>query len=231
VTRACDRYDLTLAEHHPDRSVEEYEEMMRHLEVQYVAARAVFLKRAFVNLPIHAVAQAVHKGVFNGIYPFAGRFRQPGEPIFVGHNRHEFTGSPPERIEEHLHELEAVSHGLGEAPRDRERFADWAAMFLQKWLVIHPFIDGNGRVGRFLVEVAAAETGVLHVDVRMYGTKDRRNYLDALQYAHKPLGITLAGDLPGQTPGRALTGLARWWLERIEYRTDESEEPPPWLTG
>lgn len=101
--------------------------------------------------------QAIHRAIFQDIYPWAGQFRtvniaRPGQFYFAFaeqivptlHNTFEVL-----RDEGHLEGLAA------------EGFARRAAHYLGELNVIHPFRDGNGRTQREFIRQLAARAGHL----------------------------------------------------------------------
>jgi fido (protein-threonine AMPylation protein) len=56
-------------------------------------------------------------------------------------------------------------------------------VFLEQFFAIHPFVDGNGRIGRLYLERVALEHG-FEFDLAMPNHKARRSYLRALEHAH-----------------------------------------------
>ncbi len=127
----------------------------------------------------------VHGTVFGKAFgDVAGRFRRPGEDTRVGHNEHAFDGVPSETIEPELEALWA-SCPATDVHRDKRSVAFWAAKFCQGLFRIHPFVDGNGRTARLVVEVVAVHfgMGLFWPEFRSRGeeTKDRAAYIQALQ--------------------------------------------------
>jgi fido (protein-threonine AMPylation protein) len=121
---------------------------------------------------------------------FAGRFRTSGEPAFFGgEGKHGRAGSVADKIAGEINQLGATM--FGGAPHgidnlDAIRFRGCAAVFLERFFRTHPFVDGNGRIARLLLRVAAAETGRVAFDLLLrQNAKARRRYVSALQLAHK----------------------------------------------
>jgi Fic family protein len=95
----------------------------------------------------------------------AGRFRAPGEYVRVGTH----IAPAPEQIEQRLKDAFARIERGG-------FFVDTIARFHLDFEQTHPFNDGNGRVGRLLINYQLARRGVPPVIVRY---KERDDYYRA----------------------------------------------------
>lgn len=126
-------------------------------------------------------------------HPQAGDDERPGS--FRRHDIRAFGGGMtpppwpevPPRIDDWLAEAQAVS-GL-DAPHVPAELAWLHARFEQ----VHPFLDGNGRTGRLLLNLLLVRLGYPPAIIRK---ADRQRYLAALGYADEgdcgPLGEFLA---------------------------------------
>lgn len=97
-----------------------------------------------------------------------------------------YVPPPPERLRECLDMFEKYLH----VPRSLPPLVDIAAIHYQ-FEAIHPFVDGNGRVGRLLVILLLIEWGLLPaplLDLSTYIEPRRDRYYDAL------LGVSADGD-------------------------------------
>lgn len=174
--------DLMLFEHHQKTSVslEDVEEVSN-----YVHAIKYGLKRMENGFPLslrllretHAI---LLKGV-RGSHKYPGEFRRtqnwiggtkPGNALFVP--------PPPEYLTELLGDLEYFLHDDNNV----------LPVLIQAGLVhvqfetIHPFLDGNGRLGRLLITLLLCQKGVLHEPVlylSLYLKQNRAVYYDLLQ--------------------------------------------------
>lgn len=143
---------------------------------------------------------------------FIGR---PGSGI----DQARYVPPPPWQVDGLLSDLERYLRGDDEhAPLVRIALAHY------QFEAIHPFLDGNGRVGRLLVALLLQRWGVMEypaVDVSAYVARHRQDYLDRL------LGVSQRGDWRGwidfflaavETQGRDAARRSRALLDlRREY--------------
>jgi Fic family protein len=114
---------------------------------------------------------------------------QPGElrtsqnwigPAGCTLNTATFVPPPPHIVPEALGELEKFLHAKDELPPLVKM-----ALAHAQFETIHPFLDGNGRVGRLLITFLLTERGVLHKPVLYlshYFKQHRTAYYDHLQF-------------------------------------------------
>ena len=76
------------------------------------------------------------------------------------------------------------------------------ALFHIKFEAIHPFIDGNGRTGRLLVNFELMKNGYPPIDIKY---SDRKSYYDAFDAYHENHDLSVMENL-----------FAEYILERIE---------------
>ena len=100
--------------------------------------------RFFSYLPL-----MLHQYLLNGIVSNADHYRRDSDPdhgrIFFGPNQR-FTGWPPRDIEKGIRM--ASSHLVV----NENKAIHNAVKFYQQFVMVHPFYDTNGRIGRFIVE-------------------------------------------------------------------------------
>jgi len=90
-----------------------------------------------------------------------------------------FVPPPPDEVPNALGELEAFLHGTDDQP-----LLIKIGLAHAQFETIHPFLDGNGRMGRLLITFLLFERGVLHKPVLYlshYLKAHRQEYYDRLQ--------------------------------------------------
>lgn len=140
-----------------------------------------------------------------------------------------YVPPPPQEMMECLADWERFLH-------DRQRFPDLiqCAVMHEQFEAIHPFLDGNGRVGRLLITLFLVERGRLSEPLLYlsdYIEAHRQEYYDSLQR------VRTEGDWPGwlhffltgveQTARSAVRQASRLMDLRESYRQRLSRKPNP----
>ncbi|MFZ1801700.1 MAG: Fic family protein [Candidatus Saccharimonas aalborgensis] len=93
---------------------------------------------------------SLHQMLLKGISEeWAGRYRQGKEWVRVGTH----VGANPDFVPELIHDL------FDQYAESQEYFLDNIAHFHAEFEIIHPFNDGNGRIGRVLINKQLADQG------------------------------------------------------------------------
>lgn len=109
-----------------------------------------------LSVHLKQLAYATHGFLFDNIFSNAGQVRKTTDPhggrIGFGGTRHqqqrsEFSGTKPTQI---VSELDEAFSYLIYNPKDP---IENAMRFYQQFVYIHPFYDGNGRIGRIIVSI------------------------------------------------------------------------------
>ena len=90
-----------------------------------------------------------------------------------------FVPPPPDAVIDCLHDFERFLNDLPEATPPLLK----AALAHVQFEIIHPFLDGNGRIGRQLVLLQLVHDGVLHEPLlypSLYSKQHRDLYYDLL---------------------------------------------------
>ncbi len=153
----------------PDKSKEEIWETLG------VAEAVKYIRKTKEHISI-ALMKELHKIVFKNSKPFAGNLRKSGEEVAVvdGHRRIVHRGAISSTIIPLL-------KGLLEWYKDNLKNYPplvLAAIVHNQFENIHPFLDGNGRVGRLLLNNILIKHGFPPVNIEF---KNREEYYAALQ--------------------------------------------------
>lgn len=161
----------------------------------YLAANRLAVTLA-KELPIsQRLVKQVHKVLLSGV---RGEERLPGEfrrsPVWVGDSNATLSSArfvPP--IHEHLPDLFTDWERFVNEPSNLPPLVRCALMHYQ-FETIHPFLDGNGRIGRFLVGLMLTQEARLTVPLLYlsgYLETHRREYYTRLQ------AVRESGDING----------------------------------
>jgi len=118
----------------------------------------------------------LHALVLENINDQAGMFRRIDSIGILGED---FAVTPAIQIEDEL--LEAISNYYTRVRAGSHPFEE-ALIFHYRFELIHPFIDGNGRVGREVLRHMLARAG--YPDILIW-REDRERYLNALRDGNK----------------------------------------------
>ena len=104
----------------------------------------------------------------------AGRFRKTGEFVRIGSH----IAPAPEHI---VRMIEVLTHDY--ASNHTSDIVNKIASFHLQFETIHPFCDGNGRIGRVLINLQLQQYGYPHIIIR---DKEKTKYYDTFkQYREK----------------------------------------------
>ena len=181
--------------------------------VNYVRAMNYGLRR-LNEFPVSVrLIREIHQQLLSGV---RGSDRTPGElrtsqnwigPTGAALRDATFIPPPPHTIPDALGALEQFIHYSDNMP-----VLIRVGLAHAQFETIHPFLDGNGRVGRLLISFLLCERGVLSKPVLYlshYFKRYRAEYYDRLQ------GVRDQGDWEGWL-GFFLTGVAQVSLEAAE---------------
>jgi cell filamentation protein, protein adenylyltransferase len=158
----------------------------------YVAALEQGLRRTKQLSASLRLMRELHAALLKGV---RGEDQRPGEfrqwQNFIGkrgQNIREarFIPPPVSEMTAALNQLEGFIHAPTQLP-----FLVWLALIHYQFEAIHPFMDGNGRVGRLLIPILLCEHGQLSqplLYLSAYFEQKRDAYVDSL------LRVSQAGD-------------------------------------
>jgi len=126
-----------------------------------------------------------------------GRYRTHAEPMQVvsgamGRTKVHFEAPPSERVSREMAEFIRWFHRSGPAGAERLPAVTRAGIAHLYFECIHPFEDGNGRVGRAVIEKALAQSigQPLLTSMAMTILRRRREYYANLELANKQTEVT-----------------------------------------
>lgn len=153
--------------------------------LNYIEAMRYGLQR-LEELPVSVrLIREIHEHLLRGV---RGSRLTPGElrasqnwigPAGCGLNDATFVPPPPDAVPEALSNLERFLHAEDNLPVLLK-----IGLAHAQFETIHPFLDGNGRVGRLLIAFLLCNSGVLHKPVlylSYYFKRHRQTYYDKLQ--------------------------------------------------
>lgn len=174
---------------------------------------------------ISSLPRSIHYYIFNGILGNAGKVRnisdknnghvEFGLPVkgfsdSANYTRSKFIGTSPEYINTRLNEtIKLLS-------RDASDPIENAAIFYQQFVGIHPFYDGNGRIGRIMVDVYLYSQKYF---MKWGDLRKTTRWLRQLNYCHRKMQSTQKS---------SYSFALRWWIHYFKKFTeslDKHEEP------
>jgi len=115
----------------------------------------------------------LHKMLLGNINDdYAGRFRRAGEYVRVG----TYIAPAPEKVESLIESI-TIDYNVDE----ETYFVDRIAKFHLEFESIHPFCDGNGRMGRVIINYQLSRFGYPSIIIR---NKEKRDYYEAFGEYH-----------------------------------------------
>ncbi len=192
-----------------DRAIERIKDICNnYLRAEKIAEK---LKRSpddVVTIVFQRLPIALHKRLFDGILSNAGEYRKEIDPnggeVLFGPPRNEFKGTEPENIAQMLTGNIATLTPNSFAP------VDVAARFYQRFVYIHPFHDGNGRIARLIVEIYLLYH---HFQIDFEHLRKTTRWLKQLNYCHRKMNIP-----------QAYPHSLKWWVHHFrKFVVSESE--------
>ncbi|MSO49160.1 MAG: Fic family protein [Acidobacteria bacterium] len=198
-------------------TLDETEKILRQIDLdRFISERDIFeaknLARVVSYIDKTAGAQELtldvmrllHKMLIANIRDgIVGRFRVSGEYVRVGSH----IASPPEAILGQLEQMMAVFRAS-----HRDHIIKRVARFHLTFEHTHPFVDGNGRIGRVLNNYVLIREGFVPINIKFI---DRQKYYDAFVEFDRHGRTTIMEDIVG----KALTNSYHRRLIYLEGRT------------
>lgn len=128
--------------------------------------------------------KSMHRDWLGGIYDWAGCYRT------VEMSKGGFTWPPASRVADNMHRFEAniLRQKSPFRHTDQPKLLRNLAVIHAEFLLIHPFREGNGRLGRWLVDLLCQQAGLQAPDYGFVGKGSRvrhRRYLDAVKRGYE----------------------------------------------
>ena len=182
-------------------TLEETEKILLQIDLdRYVSEREIFeaknLARVVSYIDVRAKEQelslevilSLHKMLISNIRDdIAGRFRTGNEYVRVGSH----IAPPPQevvdRLEKMLAQYNAASH---------ENIIKRIALLHLTFEYIHPFIDGNGRIGRVINNYLLIREGYVPVNIKFI---DRKMYYDAFKEFDEKASTIIMEEIVGKS--------------------------------
>jgi Fic family protein len=226
-------------------SLEETEEGTRSHEVpqvrNYALALDQFIPRARTigsDLFNVDLVTELHRAVMRGDTTYRdipGEFRQI--VVWIGGRGDiaysTYNPAPPDDVAESLRQTMAYMQGTGPEIVNQTLLTRMAIAHAH-FESVHPFRDGNGRVGRLFLPLMMAAEGHVPLYLSPFIEAYKQDYYDALKAAQQRLEWeVLVGFLAQAVVGtadelmstrQALAGLQGLWKARAKFRTNSSAE-------
>lgn len=145
-------------------------EAVGHKEAYYYVEEIVKEKQALSE----AIIKNIHSLVLLGASSDKGKYRSV--PVMITGSSH--TPAQPFEIPFRMEQLMEEYHSSMKQLHIVERIA----AFHLKFESIHPFIDGNGRTGRLLMNLDLLSAGYPPINMKFH---DTRRYYDSFKYYHE----------------------------------------------
>lgn len=181
-------------------SLEETEKILLQIDLdRYITEREIFeaknLARVVTYIQEKAVAQvldldmilSLHKMLMANIRDdIAGRFRGANEYVRVGSH----IGSSPEYVEDKL--LDMLANYQASVS---ENIIKRIATLHLRFEYIHPFADGNGRIGRVITNYLLLREGYVPINIKFI---DRAKYYEAFKEYDRKKSTTIMQEIVGK---------------------------------
>ncbi|MDP2655131.1 MAG: Fic family protein [bacterium] len=198
-------------------TLEETEKILLQIDLdRFVSERELFEAKNLARVTEYIESKAkelelsqsvmllLHKMLIGNIRDdIAGRFRKEGEWVRVGAH----IGADPKDVEQLLTDILAAYHGA----KDGHIVARIARLHLA-FESIHPFCDGNGRIGRVLNNYELIREGYVPINIAFV---NRARYYDAFKEYEKNGSTKIMEEIVG----RALTNSYHKRLAYLEGKT------------
>lgn len=198
-------------------TLDETEKILRQIDLdRFISEREIFEARNLARVVSYIdktagaqeltldVMQLLHKMLIANIRDdIAGRFRVAGEYVRVGSH----IAPPPEAVLGRLEQM-MVTYRASQQEHIIKRVARFHLTFEHT----HPFVDGNGRIGRVLNNYVLLREGFVPINIKFI---DRQKYYDAFAEFDRHGRTAIMEDIVG----KALTNSYHKRLAYLERKT------------
>jgi len=153
---------------HKDRAENDEE-----IETKGVAKAVNYIRKTKEDVSLNLLLK-LHNLCFKGSKPFAGKFRNVNVIIRNSIGQIIHTGVPKEELKDYLEDFTEWY----KENKDKFKPLTLAAIIHNQFEHIHPFQDGNGRVGRLLLNFILLKNNYPPINIML---EDRREYYQTLQ--------------------------------------------------
>lgn len=197
-------------------TLEETEKILLQIDLgRFITEREIFETKNLARVVLYIGKRAkeqeltlqvillLHKMLISNIRDdIAGRFRKDNEYVRVGSHIAPAPKEIVERLEKMLSEYNANSH---------ENIIKRIARLHLAFEYIHPFVDGNGRIGRALNNYLLIREGFVPINIKFI---DKKKYYEAFKEFDKNEATTIMEEIVG----KALTNS---YHKRLAYLEDK----------
>ncbi|MCK5154397.1 MAG: Fic family protein, partial [Spirochaetales bacterium] len=195
-------------------TLEETEKILLQIDLdRYISGREIFEAKNLAQVVLYIDKRAkeqelslsmilfLHKMLISNIRDdIAGRFRKENEYVRVGNHVAPGPGEIVKRLEKMLSEYNASNH---------KNIIKRMAKLHLTFEFIHPFIDGNGRIGRAINNYLLIREGFVPINIKFI---DRQKYYGAFN----EFDTADKTDIMEEIIGKALTGSCHKRLAYLE---------------
>jgi len=150
------------------------EKPKHEIEETYGVSEAIkYIRKTKEHLSLNLIKE-LHRIVFKGSKHFAGEFRKVEVAVVDSSGNIVHSGAPPDYVVKLLNELIVWYN------KNRKSYTPiiLAAVVHNQFENIHPFQDGNGRVGRLLLNNILIKHNIPPVNIEL---RNRKEYYNSLQ--------------------------------------------------
>lgn len=160
---------------------------VKKLEIYNILKTINYISKKKIYIIDISIIKTIHKLTMNNIHYQAGKFRKEISAIFNQAGIAVYICPPPEQI------VQSINRLISYINSEKERFplikAFITHLIFEK---IHPFLDGNGRVGRLMIYLICKKNNyefLPNISFEEYLNENKNDY-----YYHLDTGLTDAND-------------------------------------